>query len=92
MPSSMLFLIVFPMPIRLGFQSCAKVVPVWEYWLVDWIVISVHFKIVNLFRKKSKYNMFMKCEMKRLKTMPVNKSKKHSVVFKEAAKNWSKKK
>ena len=43
-------------------------------------------------RKKSKYNMFMKCEMKRLKTMPVNKSKKHSVVFKEAAKNWSKKK
>lgn len=43
-------------------------------------------------RKKSKYNQFMKCEITRLKKKPGYKSKKHSLVFKEAAKNWSAKK
>lgn len=39
---------------------------------------------------KSKYNVFMKKEIHKLKNMPQFKGKKHSVVFKAAAKNWSK--
>lgn len=42
-------------------------------------------------KKKSKYNQFMSCELKRLKRLPENKGKKHNVVFKMAANNWSKK-
>jgi hypothetical protein len=42
-------------------------------------------------KKKSKYNIFMGCEIKRLKRLSENKVKKHNVVFKMAAKNWSKK-
>lgn len=42
-------------------------------------------------KKKSKYNIFMGCEINRLKRLPENKGKKHNVVFKMAANNWSKK-
>ena len=41
-------------------------------------------------RAPSKYNKFMKCEMKRLKNMPSNKNKSHKVIFKMAAANYSK--
>lgn len=42
-------------------------------------------------KKKSKYNVFMGCEIKRLKRLPENKGKEHKVVFKMATKNWSNK-
>ena len=41
---------------------------------------------------KSKYNVFMKKEIHKLKNMSQFKGKKHSMVFKAAAKNWSKNK
>lgn len=39
-------------------------------------------------RKKSKYNIFMKQEIQRLKKDPKNKGKPHSQIFSMAAENW----
>ena len=39
-------------------------------------------------RKKSKYNIFMKQEIQRLKKDPKNKGKPHNVIFSMAAENW----